>query len=788
MAEKGSGFSIFHPVIRIEHREFYEAILNEISSISPVCNQARSTAAEISKDSAEEELIIDLIKKVEDFSNELLSVTKNLFDQFYQTKEKFYESMLMIMAYNKINLMDRNLLERTCDVRWWSMESPFTRCVERYNQVSSEARDVDQTVMGLGEQLIGNKKAVEAIEGIRQFLKPTTWLKDKIDDLEHFHTHVEEIYKCLKEISKENLKTKIDVFLRDVKDCCNAAAFASSRLEDIVNSYTIYRDLIVTGADGNVIASANKDKRAEILGMQVADEPWYESAMALKDGNQYHAQDVCDTKLEEKPSLVYSTTLREGNSPRGKITGVMGVFFDFQSEAALILDEYMPRDSNDVIQDDCYSIFTNEKGVIICSSDEQTIPSGNYMHLPRWHRELGPGEKTCSYSVIEGRESALITAKTDGYLEYKGLGWSSHVIVPKSHIFEHENSGFKLKLDRDEMMESCLIPEINKKTYERIQEYKESIQLISLNGIVFASKLGKRGAALGPIFDRITKTGDYATNKMEELLIEMAEDEFAQNAEALETFSKQAIDLIDRNLFERAADIRWWATDTIFSKALEDHAPESCDAACERLKVINNSYNMYRNLVLCDPGGQVIATSRTESRGELKQLDLSNEEWFLAAMRTNSFGQFGVGDVSHSALERHKETSLIYSGGVRKQGAREGEAIGVLGLLFDWDSEARKVLESCLQKDQEGKRIKGTQAFYTNSKGKIIESTDGDLFKVGVDLKLPDEHSNLGSGLSFSGIFEYEGKRYLLGTSKTKGYREYKGLGWSAHVIRPIDY
>lgn len=787
MAEKRSGFSIFHPVIRIDHREFYEAILNEISSISPVCNQARSTAAEISKDSAEEELIIDLIKKVEDFSNELLSVTKNLFDQFYQTKEKFYESMLMIMAYNKINLMDRNLLERTCDVRWWSMETSFTHCVEKYNQVCLEAKDVDQTVVELCNQYKDNKKFVEAIEAIRLFLKPTAWIKGDEEELERFYANAQEVYRCLKEISKENLKVKIEVFLSDLKESTNAASFACDRLEDLVNSYTLYRDLVLIGADGHIIATANKDRRGAVLSMQVSEEAWYQATLALKDGNQFHAQDISETRVENQLSLVYSTTLREGNSPRGKITGAMGLFFDFQSEASLILDEYMPRDTNNAIQDDCYFIFTNEKGEIICSSDEKTIPSGNYMHLPRWHRDLGPGEKIYSYSVIEGRESALITAKTDGYLEYKGLGWSSHIVVPKSHIFEHEHSRFELKLERDEMMESCLIPEVNKKTYERIQEYKESIQLISLNGIVFASKLGKRGAALGPIFDRITKTGDYATNKMEELLIEMAEDEFAQNAEALETFSKQAIDLIDRNLFERSADIRWWSTDTILAKALEEHSTENCDAACERLKIINNSYNMYRNLVLCDPSGQVIATSRTESRGELKQLDLSNEEWFLEAMRTNSFSKYGVGDVSHSFLERHKDTSLIYSGGVRKEGAREGEAIGVLGILFDWDNEARKVLDSCLQKDEDGKRINGTQAFYTNRHGKIIESTDQELFKVGIDLKLSDGHSNLESGQSFSGIFEFGGKRYLMGTSKTKGYREYKGLAWSAHVIRPID-
>ena len=118
-------------------------------------------------------------------------------------------------------------------------------------------------------------------------------------------------------------------------------------------------------------------------------------------------------------------------------------------------------------------------------------------------------------------------------------------------------------------MHSQLIPDINKETYVKVQDDKESIQLISLNGIVFASKLGKRGVALGPIFDQITKTGDFATSMMEKLLAEMAVGELHMNLQALANSSKQAIDLIDRNLFERSADIRWWATDQFFWKALK---------------------------------------------------------------------------------------------------------------------------------------------------------------------------------------------------------------------------
>ena len=36
-------------------------------------------------------------------------------------------------------------------------------------------------------------------------------------------------------------------------------------------------------------------------------------------------------------------------------------------------------------------------------------------------------------------------------------------------------------------------------------------------------------------------------------------------------------------------------------------------------------------------------------------------------------------------------------------------------------------------------------------------------------------------------IFSANDKKYIIGSSKTQGYREYEGLGWTAHVVRPID-
>lgn len=85
----------------------------------------------------------------------------------------------------------------------------------------------------------------------------------------------------------------------------------------------------------------------------------------------------------------------------------------------------------------------------------------------------------------------------------------------------------------------------------------------------------------------------------------------------------------------------------------------------------------------------------------------------LPTMRTNLSSEYAVQDVAASNLEKNKARSLIYSGGARNNGEREGDTIGVLGILFDWDTEAKKILQTCLPKDQQGMIIKGSVAIYT---------------------------------------------------------------------------
>lgn len=766
-------FSIFSPVITVEHREFYERIVSELNGIFPICTQGKCTAVEVSEDATEQEQITDLMKRVESFSDELLEVTKQLFDQFYQAKEHFCRMIHGTTAYVKINLMDRNLLERTCDVRWWALETAFGDCIDLTQRVHDRLRRL--------LQLAGDSAQAKLL---RKCLEKTPrWEVDQ-----ETNGQLKACLNALAGVIAEEHRAEAATLATDVEMVHRKASFACDRLEDINNSYTLYRDLVIACKDGTIVANSNRQTRSRVLGLNIADENWFQKALSTKDGTQYHAEDLTQSRIETDRSLVYSAAIRENSDNYGRAIGAMGVFFDFQGEAQMILDDHMARDfgSDGEVSDGWFSFLTNSSGTVIASSDIGIVEPGKMPHVPRKHRSPAVGKPPMSYAVFEGRESAVFSSRTDGYLDYPGLGWSSHLIVPKEQIFKTASTFTELGISIDELMQSCLVPEINKQTFAKVQDDKESIQLISLNGIVFASKLGKRGVALGPIFDQIKQTGEFTTSKMEDLLKEMAIGELQLNLQALENFSKQAIDLLDRNLFERAADIRWWSTDQFFWTALRDPTPENFQRAAHRMEVINGSYTMYRNLVLANRNGEIVASAKSEDRNKLRSISVYDDHWFLTAMRTTRSSEYAVQDVQQSKLEPRKERSLIYSGGVRAGGARQGDPIGVVGILFDWDTEAKKILGTCLPKNRDGQLIEGCAAFYTNAEHEIIETTDQEQFPVGKRIALPVLHQQLKAGQSASGLFLHHDRRYILGTSRTKGYREYPGLGWSAHVVRPI--
>ncbi|XZE34408.1 PDC sensor domain-containing protein [Pirellulaceae bacterium SH501] len=792
-------FSIFNSLITNDHREFYEKIINELIGISPICNQGKCTAAAISENATEQEQITDLMERVETFAVELHDGTKKLFDQFYLAKEDFCRSIYCTTAYIKVNLIDRTLLERTCDVQWWSLESAFIESLMKLNKIS---KSLDKQLYELNEYLDASKAAFEVptletnwtmkditryVDDVRSFLSRKRDLMFSKHVNQEFRTKADALAEQLgMGKSQEGTLNMLAKVKKNLEEANERITVACSRLEDIRNSYTIYKDLVIVLPDGTIVANANAETRAKLIGSNVNGEEWFRKCNENDDATEYSIAQTDHSIVEESNSLVFSTKLRDLNATDSPVIGSIGAFFDLEEEARIILEDYMPRMKNGDIKEGWFSFFTDKDGIVVGSSDSNLIEIGKPAHLPRSHRKLQSGETMSSYASFEGGESAIFSAMSDGYLDFAGLGWSSHLVVPTSDIFASESQCHTNGISPDELMRSRLIPEINKHTYVKVQDDKQSIKLISLNGIVFASKLGRRGVALGPVFEQITETGDFATSKMEELLREMAFGELRLNLQTLETFSKQAIDLIDRSLFERSAAIRWWATDQYLWKTLAEPTDENVQLSMRRLGDINSSYSMYRNIVVSNRMGRLIAASTPELVPDLRDVRVADHPWFTRAMKSKLGGEYAVQDVGQTELERNDRPSLIFSAPIRQNGSRNGEIIGVIGSLFDWVTESGKVLKTCLPKDKNGKKIPGCIAFYTNKNFEVIESSDPSIVALHSVPDLPNEHRELAVGESVSGVLHFNGQNYIIGSSRSKGYREYEGLGWSAHILRPL--
>ena len=792
-------FSIFNSLITNDHREFYERITNELLSIAPICNQGKSTAAEVSETATEQEQITDLMARVETFAEELHDGTKNLFDQFYQAKEDFCKSIYCTTAYIKINLIDRTLLERTCDVRWWAMEAAFVSCLET---VAKLGKSIGNTLAEINEYLDAAKSAFEVptletqwtMKDISKYADDVSAYSSRKVDLMFKDEVHQEFRKKVDALSAQlgkgkNQETTVKMLakllgqLQEVHDCVR---FACTRLEDIRGSYTLYSDLVITSTDGTIVANSNPVTRARVIGCNVFSESWFEKAMKSRDGSDYAIEQVSQSKVDAGEALAFSTAIRKGGNPTDAPIGSLGAFFGLEEEANIILNDYMPRGVDNRAETGWFSFFTDTSGVVVGSSDPEMIPHGEYAPLPPKHRTIKEHATVSSYAVVQGTNSTIFSAKSDGYMDFPGLGWSSHLVVPTAEIFDSGVNSQHEGITSEELMRSKLIPTINKETYVKVQDDKQSIKLISLNGIVFASKLGKRGVALGPVFDKITQTGDFATSKMEELLREMANGELMLNLKTLETFSKQAIDLIDRNLFERSAAIQWWSTDQYLWKACEEPTDENIVKASHRLRDINGSYSIYRNLILADRMGRILTASTPELIPNVKEARVADHPWFVGAMRNSTGSRYAVQDVGECELERAARSTIIFSGAVRQKGDRGEEIIGVLGSLFDWVTESGKILKTCLPKDKNGKRIDGCVAFYANHQHEVIESTDKEKVPLGSVPDLPEIHCDLESGESASGVLRLGERVYIIGSSRSKGYREYEGLGWYAHILRPL--
>lgn len=324
---------------------------------------------------------------------------------------------------------------------------------------------------------------------------------------------------------------------------------------------------------------------------------------------------------------------------------------------------------------------------------------------------------------------------------------------------------------------------------DRMQDINRSIHLLSMNARIEAARAGAAGAGFGVVGQELTRLSsnmkDAAVSMVREsqsmgaeldaVLRVLNEDVVAQR---LCDLAYNAIDIVDRNLYERSCDVRWWATEPAVAQCLKDATPESLRHASKRLGQILDSYTVYSDLVIADTQGRVLANGRPH-RYKSVGAQVADTEWFRSALRTRSGSEFGFQSMHDSALVERQST-LAYSCAVRDPDSPFGKPLGVLGILFKWQALGQTVVEQIPLSDAERTR---TRVCLADDHGRILADSSR---RHGVQTLDFPERANLFREKRGVVSTQLAGQRVMICHAASPGFETYR-TGWHALLLRDED-
>jgi hypothetical protein len=311
-----------------------------------------------------------------------------------------------------------------------------------------------------------------------------------------------------------------------------------------------------------------------------------------------------------------------------------------------------------------------------------------------------------------------------------------------------------------------------------IQHITNQMKMLALNALIESSRAGAQGAGFAVVAQEVRNVGQQVegiardletqlTARTGSLMASIEKMTARARGERMVDLSLNAIELIDRNLYERSCDVRWWATDSAAVDAAATPDDASVAHVTERLAVILGAYTVYLDLWLCDMQGNVIANGRAD-RFAVRGQNVAGTPWFRAARGLRSGDDYTAGDVERQPLLGGAQVAT-YCASVREGGKAHGRAIGVLAIHFDWEAQARAIVEGVRVDDDKARVL------LVDSNLRVIAASDGQgLLTERLALSLNGRRSG----------FYHDRSGALVAFHATPGYETYKGLGWYGVITR----
>ena len=674
----------------------------------------------IEKDNIKDELF-EYMKNVSEFKQELDDISKT-WDQLILLSQLGATGLDMSDTKENFTQLKSELISQLA-------QETLKKVV---NEMRSKASvSVDIVIRNLFERT-ADIGFLATDDDIRNFLLTTLELNEKIEERKQ---DVDTIEECLDESDyKKQLK------------------HIKLRFKEYVAKYSVYYDIVLFDKNGHIVAKLDETNSVTKTKDELLD------SVKSTNGDYVETYKYHDFLPHHEKSLVYSYKVTKTNEDK-EIIGFLSLCFKFEDEMDGIFSKLVCK--------------KNKETLLLLDKNCEVIASSDKYHIPLKAKLEVSIEDDYKITQFSGRDYIVKTCKTNGYEGFFGLGWMGHIMIPLDSAFKVHTNDIEIE---DTILQSIMENEelFKKELLEipaKAQCIQDELDRAVWNGNVMQMESDSSSADFARSILREVRTTGEKTKKAFKTSIEKLNQtiisSLLNNATFLATLS---IDIMDRNLYERANDCRWWALTSTFRTILNKKSITSEDKLQigNILKYINNLYTVYSNILIYDTHGTILAVSN-ESEHKIVDTKLSNN-WLKHSLGLKDSSKYAVSDFEKSFLYTNNDT-YIYSASIFAPNSNT--VVGGIAIVFDATSQFQGMLKDALPKINNEVK-KGIFSLFVEKSSKKIVSCSDDTHTIGEILSIDNEFFKLNNGESLSKIMNYNDKYYIVGAKCSFGYREYK--------------
>lgn len=495
-----------------------------------------------------------------------------------------------------------------------------------------------------------------------------------------------------------------------------------ARLGEYRAKYTVYDDVLLLAPDGRVLArldaAASLERSADPIVAAAAASGGYVERFARSDLGSGDA-----------PALLYAHRVDDAG---GRCVGVLVLRFRMADELAQIFNSVADPQQH--------------VALVLLDADDRVIATNDPAHVP-----LGAVMNTVDggdvgLTTFAGREYLSLTRPTHGYQGYQGpAGWRAHAMVSLLTAFRarHDtvDEAQALSLDNAELA----------RIQAEVDAINGNLRRVVWNGRLVAGSQAGSQARLKAVLTQVTAAGTRTRARVAAAIRDLYRSSLGRSLNQAQELARLAADIMDRNLYERANDCRWWALSPVLQRVLA--APADAAGTTElnaMLAHVNSLYTVYTRLVVFDREGVVRGVSNDDEAQPLLGTRI-DDALRAAALELTDSQRYAVTPFGPSPLAGGRPT-YVYTAGVRAPAG--GPALGGIAIVFNAEREFRAMLDDVL----------GAQtgiAAFVDGEGRVIAST------------APDGEAGQPFALQ-PGVAQRDGVQYAVARVRGQGYREFK--------------